>query len=65
MNARLRDYARDRLAGLNWLNVQGDSPDKGAIFSFTMEGARMPMTSRPCWTSAASRCGRAPIAPCR
>ncbi len=36
--ARLRDYARDRLAGLNWLQVQGDAPGKGAIFSFTLEG---------------------------
>ena len=36
--ARLRDYARLRLAGLNWLSVQGDSPGKGAIFSFTLEG---------------------------
>ncbi len=35
----LRDYARDRLAGLNWLNVQGESADKAAIFSFTLEGA--------------------------
>ena len=35
----LRDYARDRLAGLNWLNVQGNSAGKGAIFSFTMQGA--------------------------
>jgi len=35
----LRDYARTRLAGLNWLNVQGQSADKGAIFSFTLEGA--------------------------
>jgi cysteine desulfurase/selenocysteine lyase len=35
----LRDYARDRLAGLNWLNVQGNSATKGAIFSFTLEGA--------------------------
>ena len=35
----LRDYARDRLEGLNWLNVQGTSPGKGAIFSFTLEGA--------------------------
>ncbi|QDL92945.1 cysteine desulfurase [Paroceanicella profunda] len=38
----LRDYARDRLAGLNWLNVQGHSATKGAIFSFTMEGAGHP-----------------------
>ena len=35
----LRDYARERLFGLNWLNVQGDAPGKGAIFSFTLEGA--------------------------
>ncbi|VDC31867.1 cysteine desulfurase [Pseudogemmobacter humi] len=36
---RLRDYARQRLSGLNWLNIQGDAPDKGAIFSFTLQGA--------------------------
>ncbi|WP_425090218.1 cysteine desulfurase [Tropicimonas sp. S265A] len=36
---RLRDYARTRLDGLNWLNVQGQTPDKAAIFSFTLEGA--------------------------
>lgn len=35
----LRDYARSRLAGLNWLNVQGNSDTKGAIFSFTLDGA--------------------------
>ncbi|MFD1880870.1 cysteine desulfurase [Paracoccus pacificus] len=35
----LRDYARARLRELNWLNVQGDAPDKGGIFSMTMEGA--------------------------
>ena len=35
----LRDYARQRLDGLNWLNVQGQSADKAAIFSFTLEGA--------------------------
>ena len=35
----LRDYARDRLRSLNWLQVQGDAPDKGAIFSMTMDGA--------------------------
>jgi cysteine desulfurase / selenocysteine lyase len=35
----LRDYARDRLAGLNWLHLQGTSATKGAIFSFTLEGA--------------------------
>ncbi len=37
--ADLRDYARARLDGLNWLNVQGKSADKAAIFSFTLEGA--------------------------
>ncbi|MGB0497897.1 MAG: cysteine desulfurase [Rubricella sp.] len=36
--ASLRDYARERLFGLNWLHVQGDAPGKGAIFSFTMDG---------------------------
>jgi cysteine desulfurase / selenocysteine lyase len=35
----LRDYARDRLAGLNWLQLQGTTADKAAIFSFTMDGA--------------------------
>lgn len=35
----LRDYARQRLNSLNWLHVQGDAPDKGAIFSMTMAGA--------------------------
>jgi cysteine desulfurase/selenocysteine lyase len=34
----LRDYARARLDGLNWLSVQGTTPDKAAIFSFTMNG---------------------------
>ncbi|MCC6001068.1 MAG: cysteine desulfurase [Pararhodobacter sp.] len=33
---RLTDYARQRLQGLNWLQIQGDAPGKGAIFSFTM-----------------------------
>jgi cysteine desulfurase/selenocysteine lyase len=32
-------YARSRLDGLNWLNVQGQAKDKGAIFSFTLDGA--------------------------
>ncbi len=35
----LRDYARARLAGLNWVQVQGRSVGKGAIFSFTLDGA--------------------------
>ena len=38
----LRDYAISKLAGLNWINVQGTTPDKGAIFSFTMDGAAHP-----------------------
>ncbi|MCP3969365.1 MAG: cysteine desulfurase [Rhodobacteraceae bacterium] len=37
--AAVRDYAVGRLAGLNWLNVQGTTPDKAAIFSFTLDGA--------------------------
>lgn len=37
--ADLRDYCAERLGGLNWLNVQGTTPNKGAIFSFTLEGA--------------------------
>ncbi|MFA8385507.1 MAG: cysteine desulfurase [Pelagibaca sp.] len=36
---KLRDYARSRLDGLNWLQVQGTTPDKAAIFSFTLDGA--------------------------
>ncbi|MBM7067535.1 cysteine desulfurase [Actibacterium sp. 188UL27-1] len=32
-------YARTRLDGLNWLTVQGNSKTKGAIFSFTLDGA--------------------------
>lgn len=27
-----------RFAGLNWLNIQGNAPQKGAIFSLTMQG---------------------------
>ncbi len=40
--ADLRDYAQARLAGLNWLNIQGNAPGKGAIFSFTLDGAAHP-----------------------
>ena len=39
---RLRDYAQSRLSGLNWLNIQGNSRDKGAIFSFTLQGGAHP-----------------------
>lgn len=38
----LRDYAQTRLSGLNWLNIQGNSATKGAIFSFTLDGAGHP-----------------------
>lgn len=38
----LRDYARARLDGLNWLRVQGNSASKGAIFSFTINGQAHP-----------------------
>ena len=34
----MRDYATARFNGLNWLNIQGKAPGKGAIFSFTLEG---------------------------
>lgn len=37
--ADLCRYARGRLDGLNWVNVQGQSATKGAIFSFTIDGA--------------------------
>ena len=35
----LRDYTVAKLAGLNWLQVQGTTADKAAIFSFTLDGA--------------------------
>ena len=35
----LSAYAATRLKGLNWLHQQGTTPDKAAIFSFTLEGA--------------------------
>jgi len=37
--AAICDYARDRLTGLNWLNLQGNPAQKAAIFSFTLDGA--------------------------
>ncbi|CUJ93641.1 Cysteine desulfurase [Shimia thalassica] len=37
--AGLRDYAAQKLGGLNWLQVQGTTADKAAIFSFTLDGA--------------------------
>jgi cysteine desulfurase / selenocysteine lyase len=32
-------YASERLKGLNWIRMQGTTPDKGSILSFTMAGA--------------------------
>ena len=40
--ADLASYAHMRLDGLNWLNIQGNAPGKGAIFSFTIDGAGHP-----------------------
>ncbi len=37
--AKLREYTMQRLSGLNWLQVQGTTADKAAIFSFTLDGA--------------------------
>lgn len=37
--ASLRAYAMSRLGGLNWLQVQGTTPDKAAIISLTLDGA--------------------------
>jgi cysteine desulfurase/selenocysteine lyase len=37
--AELKDYALERLTALNWLKLQGQPDNKGAIFSFTMENA--------------------------
>ncbi len=37
--AKLRDYTMQKLSGLNWLQVQGTTADKAAIFSFTLDGA--------------------------
>lgn len=39
---KLRDYAQKQFSGLNWLNIQGNSKKKGAIFSFTLDGAGHP-----------------------
>ena len=34
----LKNYAEEKLNKLEWLNIQGNAPNKGAIFSFTMDG---------------------------
>ena len=35
--AELKDYALKKLTALNWIKLQGQPKDKGAIFSFTMD----------------------------
>ena len=40
--AKLQAYGHEKLSGLNWLNLQGTAPGKGAIFSFTMAGGAHP-----------------------
>jgi len=37
--AALYRRVREGLAGANWLRVMGEAPDKGAILSFTVDGA--------------------------
>jgi len=37
--AELKDYALTKLTSLNWLRLQGQPDNRGAIFSFTMENA--------------------------
>jgi cysteine desulfurase / selenocysteine lyase len=34
----LRDYAKEQLSKINSLHIFGDTPDKGAIFSFELKG---------------------------
>ena len=38
----ITEYASAQLYGLNWLKVQGHARHRGAIFSFTMDGAAHP-----------------------
>lgn len=40
--AQIRDYAAQELSKLNWLNIQGETATKGAIFSFTIDGIGHP-----------------------
>jgi len=37
--AELKEYALTKLTALNWLRLQGQPDNRGAIFSFTMENA--------------------------
>ena len=34
----LKNYAEEKLSKLEWLDIQGNAQNKGAIFSFTMDG---------------------------
>jgi cysteine desulfurase/selenocysteine lyase len=36
---KLRDYTWAKMKGLNWLSIQGQTSNKAAIFSFTIDGA--------------------------
>ena len=38
----ITEYASAQLCGLNWLKLQGHAQNRGAIFSFTMDGAAHP-----------------------
>ena len=38
----ITEYASTQLCGLNWLKLQGNAQDRGAIFSFTMDGVAHP-----------------------
>ncbi len=40
--AGLAEYAKQRLQEKNWLNIQGNAPGKGAVFSFTLDGQAHP-----------------------
>ncbi len=35
---QLKIYAQTKLGNLDWLDIQGNASNKGAIFSFTMHG---------------------------
>ena len=37
--ADITAYAGERLRGVNWLNLYGEAPGKGGIYSFTMNGS--------------------------
>ena len=39
---QLTAYMNEQITGLNWLNIHGQSAQKGAIFSFTLDGAGHP-----------------------